>query len=222
MAGARRLAGGQHPGPVGGSKRAQARAPLHVRLRRHARQRHQVRGTFDRQPHDLPRQGREPCQPGRASAWPSRPISACPVPMGRHRRVRSTAPRSIRCDGRRTTRIPRSPTCVQTMRSGGRDWWHGSRTKRFARSSVRWGSTIRWPAEHIARVLIERRDAIARTWLNGVNPIVDPRLAADGTLTFANAAVAAGAATPGSGYTVSWSRFDNSSGSPKPWATRCR
>ena len=66
--------------------------------------------------------------------------------------------------------------------------------------------------EHITRVLIERRDAIARVWLNGVNPVVDPRLAADGTLTFANAAVAAGAATPGRGYTVSWSRFDNGSG----------
>ncbi len=61
-------------------------------------------------------------------------------------------------------------------------------------------------------MLIERRDAIARAWLNGVNPVVDPRLAADGTLTFANAAVAAGAATPGSGYTVSWSRFDNGLG----------
>ena len=70
--------------------------------------------------------------------------------------------------------------------------------------------------EHIARVLIERRDAIARVWLNGVNPVVEPRLAADGTLTFANAAVAAGAATPGSGYTVSWSRFDNSSGKADP------
>jgi hypothetical protein len=66
--------------------------------------------------------------------------------------------------------------------------------------------------EHITRVLIERRNAIARVWLNGVNPVVDPRLAADGTLTFANAAVAAGAATPGRGYTVSWSRFDNGSG----------
>ena len=70
----------------------------------------------------------------------------------------------------------------------------------------------RLAGEHITRVLIERRDAIARTWLNGVNPVVDPRLAADGTLTFANAAVAAGAATPGSGYTVSWSRFDNGLG----------
>jgi hypothetical protein len=66
-------------------------------------------------------------------------------------------------------------------------------------------------AADITRVLIERRDAIARVWLNGVNPVVDPRLAADGTLTFANAAVAAGAATPGKGYTVSWSRFDNGS-----------
>jgi hypothetical protein len=66
--------------------------------------------------------------------------------------------------------------------------------------------------EHITRVLIERRDAIARVWLNGVNPVVNPRLASDGTLTFGNAAVEAGASTPGTGYTVSWSRFDNSSG----------
>ena len=67
-------------------------------------------------------------------------------------------------------------------------------------------------AAHITRVLVERRDAIARVWLNGANPVVDPRLAADGTLTFTNAAVAAGAATPGRGYTVSWARFDNGAG----------
>jgi hypothetical protein len=70
----------------------------------------------------------------------------------------------------------------------------------------------RTTAEHITRVLIERRNAIARVWLNGVNPIVDPRLAADGTLTFANAAVAARVATPAHGYTVGWSRYDNRSG----------
>ena len=73
--------------------------------------------------------------------------------------------------------------------------------------------------EHITRVLIERRDAIARRWLNGVNPVVDLRLAADGTLTFANAAVAAGAATPGTGYTVNWSRFDNGSGKAEAMGT---
>jgi hypothetical protein len=52
--------------------------------------------------------------------------------------------------------------------------------------------------------------------LNGVNPVMDLRLAADGTLTFANASVAARAATPGRGYTVSWSRFDNAIGKAAP------
>ena len=71
-------------------------------------------------------------------------------------------------------------------------------------------------AEHITRVLIARRDAIARVWLNVVSPVVDPRLSADGTLTFVNAAVAAGAATPGTGYAVRWSRFDNRTGKAEP------
>ena len=63
--------------------------------------------------------------------------------------------------------------------------------------------------EFLTSVLITRRDKIAKTWLNGVNPLVDFRLAADGTLTFENAAVKAGAATPAKGYTIAWSRFDN-------------
>ncbi|HXG54212.1 MAG TPA: hypothetical protein VNJ03_02435 [Vicinamibacterales bacterium] len=67
-------------------------------------------------------------------------------------------------------------------------------------------------AEHLTRTLIERRDRIARVWLNGVNPLVDFTLAQDGSLTFANAAVAAGAATPASGYRLTWSRFDNEKG----------
>ncbi len=64
-------------------------------------------------------------------------------------------------------------------------------------------------AEYITATLIQRRDKVVETWLTGANPIVEPDLAADGTLTFANAAVSAGVATPPSAYVLSWSRFDN-------------
>jgi hypothetical protein len=67
-------------------------------------------------------------------------------------------------------------------------------------------------AEHIANTLIKRRDKVLRTWLTGVNPLVDPALAADGLLTFENAAAAAGIVPPSASYTLAWSRFDNAAG----------
>lgn len=60
--------------------------------------------------------------------------------------------------------------------------------------------------------LIERRDKIGRVWLTAVNPVVDPALAADRTLTFRNAAVDYGFAPAPAGYDVVWYRFDNASG----------
>ncbi len=48
--------------------------------------------------------------------------------------------------------------------------------------------------------------------MTGVNPLVDFSLSGDGALTFTNAAVAAGVATPASSYRVHWSRFDNATG----------
>jgi hypothetical protein len=67
-------------------------------------------------------------------------------------------------------------------------------------------------AEHLVTTLIKRRDKVLRAWLTGVNPIAEPQLTADGVLTFENAAVAARVAPPPTAYTLTWSRFDNTTG----------
>ncbi len=65
---------------------------------------------------------------------------------------------------------------------------------------------------HLAAVLMKRRDRIAQVYLPAVNPVVDLRLAPDGTLAFANAAVDAGVADPPDRYSARWSWFDNATG----------
>jgi hypothetical protein len=64
-------------------------------------------------------------------------------------------------------------------------------------------------ADYLVSVLIKRRDKVVRAWMNAVNPLVDFKLAGDGALTFENAAVAAGVSTAPTGYSISWTRFDN-------------
>jgi hypothetical protein len=66
---------------------------------------------------------------------------------------------------------------------------------------------------------MKRRDRIAQVYLPAVNPVVDPKLSADGTLTFDNAAVAAGVAEPPTTYSSTWSWFDNATGQTRPIGT---
>jgi hypothetical protein len=71
-------------------------------------------------------------------------------------------------------------------------------------------------AQYLADVLISRRDAIGRTYLTGINPVVDPALDNTGVLTFRNTAVDSGFARAPAGYRAVWSILDNTTGTNRP------
>jgi hypothetical protein len=103
-------------------------------------------------------------------------------------------------------------------------FWGARLVSRFADEAIRavvagGGYDDPEAVNYIARTLIERRDKIARVWLNGVNPIADAVLTPDGVLTFTNAAVAARVAGPGGEYTIAWARFDNETGESRELET---
>jgi len=113
---------------------------------------------------------------------------------------------------------PRVPTAAFLRARGDDTFWAARRVMAFGDDLIRaMAAEGKYRDEAAARllgnVLIERRDAIGRTYLNAVNPVINARLAADGTLTFENAAVIAGvAAEPAGGYVIHWARFDNAAG----------
>jgi hypothetical protein len=83
----------------------------------------------------------------------------------------------------------------------------------LVRAAVKAGQLTDPKAEqYLGDALIERRNKIGRTFLTAVNPVVDPALGADGTLSFRNAAVQYGFAGAPSSYKAVFHRFDNSSG----------
>jgi hypothetical protein len=69
--------------------------------------------------------------------------------------------------------------------------------------------------DFLVRALAERRDAIGRAYLSAINPVVEPTLAADGALTFGNAAVDSDFAREPRAYHATWSTFDNTTGATR-------
>jgi hypothetical protein len=93
-------------------------------------------------------------------------------------------------------------------------FWAARRVAAFTddliRAAVHTGEFSDPAAErHLADVLIKRRNKITSLYLTAVNPVVSPRLGADGRLVFENAAFAAGVTPTPTTYRASWSSFDN-------------
>jgi hypothetical protein len=114
---------------------------------------------------------------------------------------------------------PHTPTLAYLEMQPDDAFWAARRVAAFdddtIRALVHTGEFSDAKAEaHLATILMQRRDIIARAYLPAVNPVVDARLevSGGGELHFDNAAVRAAAAPAPSAYHATWYQFDNATG----------
>jgi hypothetical protein len=116
-----------------------------------------------------------------------------------------------------TTWKPQTPVAAYVEMRDDDAFWAARRVMAFSddliRAAVHTGEYSDPAAETLlTSVLIKRRNAIGRAYLPAINPIVNPRLTAGGSLTFENAAAAYGFANEPDGYRAEWFHFDNTAG----------
>jgi hypothetical protein len=116
---------------------------------------------------------------------------------------------------------PQTPTTAYMEMRADDAFWAARRVMAFddelIRAAVGTGEFSNPAAEaHLAAVLIQRRDAIGRAYLTGVNPLVNLRLDDASTLSFDNAA--AKVAEAPAAYEAAWARFDNATDTSTPLA----
>jgi hypothetical protein len=109
---------------------------------------------------------------------------------------------------------PRAPNAAFVRARLDDKFWAARRvvafTEEMIRAAITTGQFNDPEAENfLVSALVQRRDAIGRTYLSAINPIVDPELSNAGMLTFGNAAVDAGYARSPQQYQAAWYRFDN-------------
>jgi len=119
---------------------------------------------------------------------------------------------------------PQTPTTAYMETRDDDAFWAARRIAAFSddliRAAVRAGQYSDPKAEkYLGDVLIKRRDRVLSVYLTAVNPIVNPRLDANGRLTFENAASAAKVANGQPTYRASWMVFDNATSATKPLST---